>query len=234
VWEGLFYTGEIEVRGSDRWNLKSFRFCYDCGSIPIENVMEAIRSSRRELSPDLDLLILSHLHADHVNGLSELLGGLKVKEVIMPYFTPLERLIIGISNLRQPSWFYEFLAEPVPFLLKRGVERVTIIGGEKGNPEEIPPEGKEYENKMKLEDLPDDKSLKEKIEQGESENWREALRNKRLLVKSHERSLPCMGVWMFRFFNYRVPSPAIENFRERLKDNSGELMNIKEILQDRK
>jgi beta-lactamase superfamily II metal-dependent hydrolase len=82
------------------------------------------------------MLVISHLDADHVNGLPRLLdGSITVKRAFLPYLTPLQRLLTaGASIQESDARYFDFLADPVRFLVARGVERVVFIGG-RGGPE---------------------------------------------------------------------------------------------------
>lgn len=81
VGQGLFYSGVIE-NGSD-----SFVFVYDCGGSNKSIVGEAVDRFIGSLGgKKIDLLVLSHLHEDHINGLERILGELKPGgKIVMPY-----------------------------------------------------------------------------------------------------------------------------------------------------
>jgi len=94
VGQGLFTHADIWVGG------KSFRVVYDCGTY----------SSRQVVGPsffaplankDVDLLVISHFHWDHISRIPELLdavGTKKVKEVWIPYLSPEQRLLFAVST----------------------------------------------------------------------------------------------------------------------------------------
>ncbi len=137
VGQGLFYSGEIKLQ-----NNTTFRFIYDCGSENTRLVNTSIRRFKQDLRDDdeIDSLIISHLHSDHVSGLNELFNNFVIKDVILPYFPPIERLLIALRRINMPLWYYEFLSDPVRYLIEKGVERVIIVGGEEGGEESTPPE----------------------------------------------------------------------------------------------
>ena len=89
IGQGLFYSGRIN----------DFNFIYDCGSENKPQVESVVRDFKRnELQNSaIDLLVLSHLHADHVNGLNALFdttigGQITVDTVLLPYFNRLTGL----------------------------------------------------------------------------------------------------------------------------------------------
>ena len=74
VGQGLFYSGSIDD--------KKFNFIYDCGGST-----EKLRNEIENLEFDeIDFLVISHLHEDHINGLPILLQSKKVNKIFLPYF----------------------------------------------------------------------------------------------------------------------------------------------------
>jgi len=120
-----------------------FSLIYDCGAGESGKVTSSlersiIHFSNNKVSEDpVNVLVISHLHWDHVAGLPLLLSLVDVDEVLMPYLTPCERLL---SLITEPPpyrrWYLQFIADPVSFLMDFGVRRITLIG--KG-PTEPPP-----------------------------------------------------------------------------------------------
>ena len=129
VGQGCFYSGEIFCAP----NSDPLRIVYDCGSETAGNVLKREVDLFHQIIHDatLDVLILSHLDADHVNGLSLLLdNGLTARNVFLPYLSPVQRAIAaaGAGDEVGPDYF-ELLADPVSFLEERGVENIIFING---------------------------------------------------------------------------------------------------------
>lgn len=231
VGQGLFYTGDIKVKNA------KFRFVYDCGSENKGLVNTSIHRFKQDFGADeIDLLIISHLHSDHISGLNKLLNNFAIKDVILPYFPPVERLLIALRRTNMPAWYYVFLSDPVTYLLERGVERVIILGGEEGGredrpPEDIPPSPPEGEIKLNIEKLPDDKVLKKEISQND-ENWNEYI-GERLLIKNHNGYILALGLWIFRFFNYEIPPSVLHNFHVCISSQIINNEDIKRIIRDK-
>lgn len=77
VGHGLFYSGTLTHIKSQ----KKFSFVYDCGGKNRTIVNNAI--STADLPQKIDLLIISHFHADHIKGVPLIKD--RVKKVILPY-----------------------------------------------------------------------------------------------------------------------------------------------------
>jgi len=133
---GLFHTATI--RNGPK---QIYRYVYDCGSKPVANINSCINavSFRTTSSDEIDLLVISHLHYDHVSGLPELLKKHTVKRILLPYLYPWERLILLIRTETDSSddWYSQFVLDPTGYLGRNGkVERVDFILGEEWPDEE--------------------------------------------------------------------------------------------------
>lgn len=136
VGDGTFYTGEL------RRNEKKFRFVYDCGRYPCRKCpgtekekcnRKLERSINRFASPagmKYDLLILSHLHEDHINGIPKLFQRAVPKTVVLPYTEPFRRMEIALTleDSENPE-LLELLADPCRYFLDRGAEQVLYLAG---------------------------------------------------------------------------------------------------------
>ncbi len=112
-------------------------FVCDCGTFSKEEYLNyAIKIFKHNfLIGELDLLILSHLHYDHVSGLNELISNNKINTVVLSYLAPIERLIIctKFSKFYDKKWYYDFLVNPVNYLLEKGIKRIILVGPEPGS-----------------------------------------------------------------------------------------------------
>ncbi len=244
VGQGLFYSGEINLL---KVNKNAFRFVYDCGSENKKLINTAVHRFKQDVtSNEIDLLIISHLHSDHVSGLEELFKNFRIREVILPYFSPKDRLLISLRRTNVSQWYYNFLSDPIKYLFERGVKRVIIIGGEEGGegnapPEDIHPEGPFPEEKLDIR-LPDDERLKEEIgtvqQDGNSgnEGWGEYIKKGRLLIKSHNGYIYALGLWVFRFFNYKISPSKLSEFDKCIGNSVLKATNkdIRELIKNRK
>ncbi|NVO10106.1 MAG: MBL fold metallo-hydrolase [Bacteroidales bacterium] len=88
IGQGAFYTEEFD----------GFTVVYDCGS---DNNIPLIEKEIRgifEQNQKIDAVFISHLHADHVNGLAYLLGYCNVKKVFLPLINENVRLNLHVYN----------------------------------------------------------------------------------------------------------------------------------------
>ena len=129
---------------------RNFNLLFDCGShIKCrEALSRALDSFLAEGAKDIDVLVISHLHYDHVSGVVKLLSNANVKTVVLPYILPEERLLIAAQQMLfpLPPWYHSFLISPASFLASLGVEEIRFLRGtgEEGPPElplTRPPEG---------------------------------------------------------------------------------------------
>jgi hypothetical protein len=194
VGQGLFYSGNID----------GFNFVYDCGSTYTRKLGRSIIGpyKRRLGKKSLDMVVLSHFHDDHTNGLQLLLKGLTVEYAIIPYFTPIERLIMSVRREKFPGWYYNFLRNPVSFLLGNGAKKIIIIGGEKGTPGLPPHSIAPSTIRIDTGHLPPDRSLVATIMSNDP-SWGPLISSD-VLVKNHDGYITVLGEWVFRFFNYNV------------------------------
>ena len=83
VGQGLFYTGSL-MHGT-------YNFVFDCGTENkkqyIENNIDRFIGSigDGETPPDIEFVVISHLHTDHFSGLQYLLNKSNVKRLYLPY-----------------------------------------------------------------------------------------------------------------------------------------------------
>ena len=131
---GLFTSGKIE----------NFRFVYDCGTKSTQAFVENAIDSEFQAGDVIDLLVISHFHKDHISGIKKLLETVdQVKTIVLPYFTPADRLVYILSLYSTPeeneertddniSWILQFISDPIKYLLENygnKIEIITLING---------------------------------------------------------------------------------------------------------
>jgi len=115
VGQGGFHTASVQ--GADAAQRPVFRYVYDCGSSSPGHASGAISEYVESLGSDrdIDAVFLSHIDADHVNGLPALLGasGVTVKRIFLPLLTPLERVIaIARSGVEATDFVVDLAVNP--------------------------------------------------------------------------------------------------------------------------
>lgn len=122
VGQGGMMSGLLEIPGG------RFHWVYDCGS----NQKEALTREIAKVADkgEIDCLFLSHLDSDHVNGIDQLLGNVRVREVVLPYLNNVDRFLLAARDAASGALSgtsVAMLADIPGWFGARGVERVTFI-----------------------------------------------------------------------------------------------------------
>ena len=122
--QGLFYNGLlVNQKGS------SFSFVYDCGTSASDKVLSNSLLEYKEISDKrLDLLSISHFHKDHVSHIPELLDGLELGTVIIPFVKPELRLLLAAQydDIETDDERIRLYNNPVIYFLSHGAESVLV------------------------------------------------------------------------------------------------------------
>jgi hypothetical protein len=108
VGQGLFYSCIINTQVSK--NSSEFKFIFDCGSLTNKNGDEEVEDFRDSYFPGtsscLDLLIISHFDADHINKIGRLLqNNTRVDKLVMPFTLFEERLFLTLRYLQMKGGY---------------------------------------------------------------------------------------------------------------------------------
>lgn len=108
---------------------EAFRYVYDCGGG--RNIKPAVDAYADSLGgSEIDLLFVSHFHADHVSGLPRLLSRTRVRRAVIPYVSRNERLLILFRNAARGFLSVDatrLALDARGWLESRGVEQVTEV-----------------------------------------------------------------------------------------------------------
>ena len=208
VGQGLFYTGKIG----------NFNMVYDCGEMNgPDTIVDLIKDYKHKLkNSKIDMLIVSHLHWDHVSGLEELLKNTPVRYVFLPYLLPIQRLLLALSEYEYGNQsYYNFLIDPVNYFLELGAEKVILIRGKEYGEEpgrfpgrfEPSDDGAQNEtfdiDSKDLDDesiqLPDNYDLREMVIDTDRQLLEEKFKT-RISFKNHSGLVSLKQKWVFRFF----------------------------------
>lgn len=126
VGQGGLLSGEVKCEG------EPLRWVYDCGSNQLDSLRrETIRVAQNK---HLDILFLSHLDSDHVNGIEQLLKLAEgVGEVVLPYLSPTDITLAICRDIEAGALaetFLDFASDPAGWLISRGVLTVTFLGSQ--------------------------------------------------------------------------------------------------------
>lgn len=209
VGQGLFYSCSLSN------NNNQANIVFDCGSDKIDSVNREVTAYKKEVQ-EIDLLILSHLHYDHVSGLDELLNGTTVKTVVLPYLNKFERILLQIDNGSVSQWYSSFLDNPYNWLSEKNIEKIVVFNGNgeqsNDNIEEINlPDFDSYNNfeiNMQLSVVSD--TEKSKIEQDEN-----IQPNQKVSIYHASGYIQIANLY-FKFFNYQIDATKLTNFKSAL------------------
>ena len=103
VGQGIFSAQIIRGLGDSKY------VCvYDCGSVSgADNIPMYVNNLYEKLNPGgkdkakIDLLVISHLDKDHVNGVSKLMEWFDIKKIVIPYMSKIEKIILALGA---PIW----------------------------------------------------------------------------------------------------------------------------------
>jgi len=132
VGQGGLMLGSIDVTNRPT----PFTFCFDCGSVNSEHFasgLEAVEANR------LDILFISHLDADHVNGIDKLTAKLTVDTVVLPCLDALQATVVACQALDQGSYSWtlaSLLRDPEGWFGQRGVKRIVFVKRDGGDTDE--------------------------------------------------------------------------------------------------
>ncbi len=257
IGQGCFYTGKISFPYENlvkniidfpqiyihHYNkkIKDFNFVYDCGSLTRGPYLDIqINNYKINLGNYLDLLIISHFDSDHVNGVIDLLKNKICRRLIIPYYEPIERLLLYITSKDRSDDYRRMLQDPIGFF--RGpefnIEEIIIVGGPGGpnddnlNNNLIPPErpklrdlnlsdkkgelkfynnrNSEYEDEINFK-----KFQNEEINSGsKNTNWLKI----NFLKSPYHLSID-YGIWEFIFYLEKMnDGDLIEKFKDEVDD----------------
>lgn len=136
VGQGLFYSGLLNIKESSKHGI--FSFVYDCGTNSpmsflqreIDDYKLLLKTAKAGRNKKLDLLVISHLHDDHVNGLEYLLKNVDVDTVVMPYASEDLNFMARLESESDSDFLRTFYIDPVGWFVSRGVRRIFLLGSE--------------------------------------------------------------------------------------------------------
>lgn len=146
VGHGFLHTASLKPDEGAEGGVRTYRYVYDCGSVARTLVEERIDQyfaneelERRE--PELDMLVLSHFHIDHINGLPHLLSRFKVSKLVLPFlsedFTLAALADLAASGLDAWNEYSGLVLDPQRWMGARGQGDVQITRVQPANPDDL-------------------------------------------------------------------------------------------------
>ncbi|MBK7866774.1 MAG: hypothetical protein IPJ75_07160 [Ignavibacteriales bacterium] len=128
VGQGCFYTGSFSTGKGPIFN-----FVYDCGtkskSIFLQSEIEKFKSTINNKT--IDLIIISHFDKDHISGVVQLLDGFHCKNLIIPYYTSIERYALYLETSPTDDEYRRILQNPISFFTINDrfvIDNIVVIG----------------------------------------------------------------------------------------------------------
>jgi hypothetical protein len=225
VGQGGLFSGTLDV------GVNKLRWIYDCGSNHADPLKREIDDVA--LSGPIDLLFLSHLDSDHVNGIDSLILSVEVEEVVLPYLNELDRSLLICRDLedgRINTQFLDFARNPVKWLSSRGVKRITFVHGDDG--------GGDGETGGDLPEAPTDPHIDGKRRLGRK--WsRQALKEYQVgdtQVREFDTRATVYVLadghlldWTLSPFAHRPPDASLKEFRKALDAVFGKHTSVRKI-----
>lgn len=227
VGQGLFYSGILNKK--DTKSHAIFSFVYDCGTDSSMAFLKSEIDSFKLLLPakekKLDLLVISHLHDDHVNGLEYLLKDIKVDTVVMPYIDDGLKSLPLVESSANSDFLRTFYVDPVNWFSLMGVRRVMLLGAEGIEQKEINiPSEQSLDNDDSDFQVDPESVLSTDSIDGTSIIY---LRN-RASIRSRSYC------WEFKFENLKLDPKLIDAYKDIVKGYIGKYKTLENILKDKK
>ena len=121
IGQGAFYTERYSFNGSE------FTIVYDCGSTTLKGkkLAKKITSTFPKGQP-IDILFISHFHADHINGIEDLSKHCKIQKVVMPLIDSDAKILLKVSNLIESNFSDTRLIDNAEVFFGRDVPIIRI------------------------------------------------------------------------------------------------------------
>lgn len=224
VGQGLFYSGIFNHRRGEQ-----FSMVYDCGTDSsrqyINDEIDSFVSEldlNKDTNDKLDVLFISHFHADHTNKIADLLNKTNgAKYAILPYLNP-DELFLAFTDYVNSDYYLDddgnpdqnlllLFSNPKSFFKEFRVDNIIFI-----HPDDEFENGNEEENPEKDDDPSFDNfqfrlinNLKKNTEQKESDSNVEHCFD--------SGSLRLNAFWEFKLFNKPRITIAIDSFKKDIK-----------------
>lgn len=205
VGQGAFYSEDIVFD-----NGESYCVVYDCGSTSKGVSLGGYITNTFERGKIIDILFISHLHADHINGIDALKRHCHIRSVVMPFIKEQDKIMLKFANLqnvnRQQAGDLDFdmlIDDPVRFFNDTRGERTRIIRVATTSP--VDPDNDQREGK-ELKKY-NDRSLDDILKYNRYETSR--------LYPDQKLTL-ANGKWIYILINHREEQ-RIKEFKKALK-----------------
>ena len=130
IGQGCFHAGHILWTNNGSSPFDDFHYIYDCGSSDSTAALIDAIAAFRIQTTWIDALFISHLDADHVNGIDRLLGSVSVGTVYIPYVdsvVPILEILEAAAADALSASLIEAHIHPQSWFGRRGVARIVRV-----------------------------------------------------------------------------------------------------------
>lgn len=227
--QGLFFTGLFEHLGTG----KKFSIVYDCGFHNQSTYSQFIEYEINDFHQDLngeqiDVLIISHFHSDHVNKIGSLLNKCNgAKIVFLPYINEDEKYLYLIDNLINENQvdndtLESFINDPVSFLLERNVGKICFIHHNDSNNSDDLTQGFQEDKPILLREI-ENTTFDFVLNINLLENSEIETSNDKVEHFFDDGNVSINQFWQFKFFNKNLDDSKLVSLKLLLKS----LLNTK-------
>ncbi len=132
VGQGCFYTGELFYNDNSLFN-----FVYDCGTNSEQSyIKEAVSTwPVKDEGRKINVCMISHFHSDHTSGIPQLLKNTRCDRLIIPYYTPFQRLMIYLESGFDDIEYKKMMQDPYGYFSGENFDigRIIVVRGGEGN-----------------------------------------------------------------------------------------------------
>lgn len=144
VGHGGFHMGHIQISELARTAttpvadtaIENFRYVYDCGSEQSDAFKSALNTYRLSSGGRTDILFVSHLHSDHINGIERLQAMAPAATAVVPHLDVIDRLIFVLADTEAGAISLsarEYFANPASWWQARGARQVIFLEADDGD-----------------------------------------------------------------------------------------------------
>jgi beta-lactamase superfamily II metal-dependent hydrolase len=227
VGQGGFLIGHIRDDHSH-----VFTYAFDCGSINREHFEQCLSYCSSE---KIDVLFVSHLDKDHINGIDALAAHVQIEAVVLPCLDPLLVTMIACEAMGESGVAMsvrEFLVDPAEWFATRGVKNIYYIPRADENTNPFNPNAERSPEDIIV---PDDEGRNYKIRSdviGSSNPTRSGKGSARTLGQhtSISTNSPSQSPsWLLVPYVHPFPSEPIELFRQAVGKLLPKTFNSRDI-----
>lgn len=222
VGQGCFYAGAIKHNNS------SFVVVYDCGTVTGRDPLTPCIKEFKKEYIHIDLLIISHFDKDHVSGVEELIKGIRVERIIMPYMPLWYRIALIAKTSGDSDSYNNLLINPSIYFTEGdfNIGNISYIDqspNEEGNIDNIPESDPEFDRILGPNEI-GDLNLEEPKE---DENFKQKVLNEEPELKHEKVSFLQAGtilrlensLWEFLFYHKQTKNQTdITSFQKAVDD----------------